>query len=381
VVKNDAINGVSTSLCPTNTFSTGAIDTCTPCDGGHSEVGSSSCVSTPPGQYWSGTADLPCPAGTFSESGALNLAGCLPCTEAGSYSSPGASFCLLPPAGSHAASNRSSTALCLPGSFSGIGQDSCTLCEIGKFSHLPGQDQCQFCDRKVAVLGSITKDVGTTSAEDCICPSKKYFDDSSGTCIDVPLGVNQTAIAMDRFTLVLESGWFRTSNASLDIRECSNKEQCNGGSDPQNSCSLGATGPYCQVCTDGFSSVGTESISCVPCNASGGDASSAQSHIMMIGFASLFFLLVVFFCCCCRGRKKSSDELAVAGLAMSEQLSRARSLSASMKEKALRAKSAVEKSKVPLKIMMSYFQITSGFSFNFGIKFPPVFSGWMSLMR
>ena len=112
--------------------------------------------------------------------------------------------------------------------------------------------------------------------ECCICPAnEKYFGDCSGTCIDVPLGVNQwgsnqTAIGMER-------GWFRTSNASLDIRECSNKEQCNGGSDPQKGCSLGAT-----VCTDGFlvSSVGTTSITCVPCNTSGGDASFAQSDWM-----------------------------------------------------------------------------------------------------
>jgi len=127
--------------------------------------------------------------------------------------------------------------------------------------------------------------------ECCMCPANtKYFGNCSGTCIDVPLGVNQwgsnqTAIGMER-------GWFRTSNASLDIRECSNKEQCNGGSDPQKGCSLGAT-----VCTDGFlvSSVGTTSITCVPCNTSGGDASFAQSHILIGWIANHPFQLILTF--------------------------------------------------------------------------------------
>ena len=38
--------------CEVNTFSVGAADNCTVCEGGHSEAGSSSCVDTPPGHYY-----------------------------------------------------------------------------------------------------------------------------------------------------------------------------------------------------------------------------------------------------------------------------------------------------------------------------------------
>ncbi|GMI50399.1 hypothetical protein ScalyP_jg12093, partial [Parmales sp. scaly parma] len=62
---------------------------------------------------------------------------------------------------------------------------------------------------------------------------------------------------MDLFSLVLQGGWFRTSNSSLDIRQCPLEEQCLGGDEPQKSCLEGSTGPYCQVCDDGFSGIGT----------------------------------------------------------------------------------------------------------------------------
>ena len=50
---------VNVTACLLNTFSTGADDNCADCEGGHSEPGSSSCIETPQGHFFDGSADLP----------------------------------------------------------------------------------------------------------------------------------------------------------------------------------------------------------------------------------------------------------------------------------------------------------------------------------
>jgi len=162
--------------CGANTFSTGANDDCAVCEGGHSEAGSSSCVNTPQGHYFdiSAGVDKPCPASTFNKDGATSLDGCTPCVDEGSYSNDGASFCLFSPAGFRPTSNRTGTTICPAGSVSSISQDNCTLCEIGKFSETAGSNECRFCSKEDAVVGSITKRAGSSSVDDCICPNSKY---------------------------------------------------------------------------------------------------------------------------------------------------------------------------------------------------------------
>ena len=44
---------------------------------------------------------------------------------------------------------------------------------------------------------------------------------------------------MNRFTLKLVPGWFRTANNSLDVRSYPDEEICLGGDDPLNSCEEG----------------------------------------------------------------------------------------------------------------------------------------------
>ncbi|CAN0107425.1 unnamed protein product, partial [Hapterophycus canaliculatus] len=44
-------------------------------------------------------------------------------------------------------------------------------------------------------------------------------------------------------TLVIEPGFFRSSTASTDIRECFHEEACVGGVVPSEYCATGYTGP------------------------------------------------------------------------------------------------------------------------------------------
>ena len=241
------------------------------------------------------------------------------------------------------------------------GASSCESCDVGKFtSKQAANEKCEFCTDEI--LGSVTKSVGTTSVDGCICPAKKFKDSESGHCVDIPPGVNETVLAMDLFSLVLQGGWFRTSSSSLDIRQCPLEEQCLGGDEPQKSCLEGSTGPYCQVCDDGFSGIGTTSITCVKCEESGG------SNYALMG-AILVVLLLTVYLCCFKSKKKKKG---------SRQRSSTLSEKAELAEK--KFEKLLKKIRVPLKILMAYFQISSSFSFNFGLKFPSMFTGLMAYL-
>ena len=130
--------------CESNTYSTGGVDFCSACVGGHSEPGQSSCVSTPPGNYWDGTADIGCPAGTFSSTGASSLEACEPCGE-GFYSITGSGYCSPCEAGTFTLPSQASCGVCAAGKISGLAAKQCTDCESGKFNNLVKQEACLIC--------------------------------------------------------------------------------------------------------------------------------------------------------------------------------------------------------------------------------------------
>ena len=155
--------------CPVDTFSVGASNTCTDCSGGHSNPGSSSCVSTPPGQYWSGTADVNCPAGTFSENGASSLVGCASCDGPGQFSPAGSSYCSVVGGGRVPANDRSSFSICPKNTFSTGAVNSCTPCQTG---HAPaGSVACIFTP-----VGYYFNEVDSS---DITCPAGKHSSGAS----------------------------------------------------------------------------------------------------------------------------------------------------------------------------------------------------------
>ena len=70
--------------------------------------------------------------------------------------------------------------------------------------------------------------------------------DGLPVCVKPPLG----AVAPSRGTtvdsLTLLKGYFRTSNESHDVRKCYHERACRGGSDADEYCTFGYTGP-CEV--------------------------------------------------------------------------------------------------------------------------------------
>ena len=126
-------NRTGFETCQKNTISIGASDQCTECDGGHSGVGASVCVDTPPGHFFDGTTDQPCVAGRFSANGASSETGCFECVN-GKYSSPGSAYCSTVEAGKRVTKVgglRVNVTACLANTFSTGANDTCSFCTGG----------------------------------------------------------------------------------------------------------------------------------------------------------------------------------------------------------------------------------------------------------
>ncbi|GMI31435.1 hypothetical protein TeGR_g2949 [Tetraparma gracilis] len=172
-------------------------------------------------------------------------------------------------------------------------------------------------------------------------------------------------------TLELEPGFWRTTSTSTAVLHCPSRGACVGGSDPSGYCAEGHTGAYCGVCLDGYSEVGTSltGMTCVECTGS----NKATVALGAVVLAVLLIAPCVYFWL---KRRKSEDVLeaamgdAKAALATKKQLEK--------KKKA--ADAFLNNVQTPFKILLSYAQIVSGFSFNFGIRFPKFFSSVMTAM-
>jgi len=264
--------------------------------------------------------------------------------------------------------NRTGVEICPAGSISGIGQDNCTLCEIGKFSEAAGSDECRFCNKEDAVVGSVTEEAGSKSVEDCVCPEKKYKrveDVDYPTCIDVPKGVSVEVSGMDRFTLVLEKGFYRVSESLLEILQCE-RDACAGGDvSGEEICEEGSGGKLCSVCESGYATVGIGPMkSCVACE---GDKTATLAVFGGGGILVLIFAVWKAW----KAYKGGVTELERGNEA------RERSLSAAKKaaKKVKKAKKTMSKIGPVVKIVMSYGQIISCFGSVFDVRFPPMFSG------
>ena len=229
--------------CPTNTFSVGASNTCTDCSGGHSGAGASSCVSTPPGQYWSGTADVNCPAGTFSESGASSLDGCAPCDGPGQFSPTGSSYCSVAGAGQVPTGKRTDSIPCPKNHFSTGAVNSCTPCTNG---HSP--------------VGSVA----------CIStPVGYYFNETDSSDLPCPAGRHSTGAASIEECQLCEDGFIAASPGSGFCSVCSAGTHSNTNNTECVDCGIGkmsgTAASTCELCENGKFTKAQGSSECTLC--------------------------------------------------------------------------------------------------------------------
>ncbi|GMI07165.1 hypothetical protein TrVE_jg8362 [Triparma verrucosa] len=125
---------------------------------------------------------------------------------------------------------------------------TCEPCEKVKWKAEAGVTSCSLCSSTLE--DSITKDFGSTSAKDCKCP-KGTYDDGKGKCEVVQDGMDDTAFGMCLENVTVDPGYWRVNSDSTDVRKCLVSEACTGGNST-NYCREGHTGPYCDLCVDGW---------------------------------------------------------------------------------------------------------------------------------
>jgi hypothetical protein len=269
-----------------------------------------------------------------------------------------------------------------PAGHTGVGT-LCEPCPVGTFKAAMGNVQCTGCNTVTSGSTTILNGTIAASNETCVCDAGYFMHSSDGEhelqyCAKIadvlkfPESVDADVDSVDIATLPLAPGFWRVSRDSIDIRQCFSPDACLGGPDPEVSCAEGHTGAYCGVCVDGYSEVGSSitGMRCVECT-------GRNTHTVVIGAVLLSILLLLpcfyFFY---KRRKYDEDEI----IDMQEDAAqRASNAHDKLADKKSRVESFVSNVQTPFKILLSYAQIVSGFSFNFSIRFPPVFSGIVSV--
>lgn len=141
--------------CPAGTFLQSGTRNCVSCpQGTFSGVGAAECTKCPTGTYstavgkTSATPCTSCPVGTASSAlGASTLATCLAC-QAGTFaSSPGSSACATCPSGFYSNASAAACSLCKPGEWSAAGAPRCLSCTAGSFNPNSGSSTCFACPK------------------------------------------------------------------------------------------------------------------------------------------------------------------------------------------------------------------------------------------
>ena len=235
--------------CPTNTFSTGATDSCLPCgNGAHCQPGSFTCVQTQPGQHYNATLqrDVNCSRGKYSSDGDR----CVSCGPGFISQNLKSSHCDVCQPGYHSNEEHTQCLPCAKGKFSGAAAPMCTLCEAGKYTDNEGQSFCKLCDDYME--RSTTNFEGAESGSSCFC-LEGFFDNGNNMCEVVMEGVSKRVKKATLERLPLEPGYWRTTNTSRVVMSCIVAEACVGNDGAGNYCRVGHGGPYCDVCNSGYS--------------------------------------------------------------------------------------------------------------------------------
>lgn len=129
---------------------------------------------------------------------------------------------------------------CPVGRSSTSGQASCAACEGGRYSDVEGSSTCAACEEQ-----------GATSLEGaagCLVCKEGYFRRDGLFCEECGNGANKGIACPDEGTtlqtVTVEEGWWRSSSSSGEFRQCPQAELCVGGTDGEDICEVGHTGPY-----------------------------------------------------------------------------------------------------------------------------------------
>ncbi|CAM9935287.1 unnamed protein product [Ectocarpus sp. 6 AP-2014] len=126
-------------------------------------------------------------------------------------------------------------------------------CEEGEFGTetlidkdlFGGADQCRF--------GRVCSRCASECDSELESAAELVDAETLPTCEEAPEGSRTTRRGATLATLEILPGFYRSSETSTDIRECFHKQACEGGSAVGTYCAEGYIGPYCAVCSAGYS--------------------------------------------------------------------------------------------------------------------------------
>jgi len=272
------------TLCAIGHFSGSGTSICTACGAGKAaeKPGAFECASCQAGRFSLTEAKLceRCPAGKSSTAGSQICSSC----SAGYYSaSKGSLQCIACAAGSYSSTTASvSCSSCAPGTAQGAtGQPSCIACSAGTYSESYGEPYCSSCP------GDSFSYEQASSCNWCL---KDYFF-SDGSCLLCPAGtICDVDGASTLGELLIQPGWWRISEESDRIRQCTHGSlACEGGlSFNAGYCTGGHEGILCAVCSDGYY-FNPEESECIFC-----DELPSAGQIWLSSPALILFSIIIF---------------------------------------------------------------------------------------
>ena len=232
------------------------------------------------------------------------------------------------------------------------------------------QSACTYCP-----ASSFTLMEGSTSETDCICEAGFYalWKSAGLECKDCPVGANCTVPGLTFEFLPLDEGYWRTSNATDDVRRCPGSlggsacVGCGGaGCEVANfsGCKPGITGPYCSRCetrSDDEDSVyfDVEEQDCLPCRESGSNV------------AAIVMAAVLLFCllgCAALAIKRHVSQQAKQG---EEEDALSHLVHAEEKWWKRHAKSIKRRLKIKVKVLFTFYQIATKVPSTYKVIYPP----------
>eukprot|EP00614_Pseudopedinella_elastica_P022796 CAMPEP_0172644010 /NCGR_PEP_ID=MMETSP1068-20121228/238987_1 /TAXON_ID=35684 /ORGANISM="Pseudopedinella elastica, Strain CCMP716" /LENGTH=1130 /DNA_ID=CAMNT_0013458191 /DNA_START=782 /DNA_END=4171 /DNA_ORIENTATION=- len=263
------------------------------------------------------------------------------------------------PAGSATAQDSSSGELCVtctPGKYTvTAGQQFCQNCGMESYSDSSGAITCKTCPDHSRRIFDITNEdsILGTSRDQCTC-KEGTVKNEDGVCLRCPslaTCLSGTTIP----TLDIERGAWRVSNTSMDVLECPIEVACPGGPGASTQCNEGYQGILCASCEQNYF-YHKDSNSCKVCGEPSIQSAAERVRASVV-LSILFFLLMISFGGFLVTRFAP-------GLVQGPALDKLNAFSGWLLK--LR-----KKSKMKLKCLMSFAQISANIAFNCSINFPP----------
>ncbi len=247
---------------------------------------------------------VPCLAGRYSTEQEAQV--CKTCLEG--YFTTGLTHCEICP--DFTTSNAGDSSCVCKDGFVTLDDGTCA-CGPGEFLNLNMADgTCQKCPENQYKEGtnlnttctrcddfmedSITNITGASSASSCMCEIGAYASSASDEtsidalreCLPCVDGMDCSEKGQSMDNLILEAGYWRANEETIDIRQCPKENLCLGGNHEE-ICPEYNGGPYCLVCSEGAG--GNWKSECQSCE-------DTQEAMTQAGIAFGIVVAVVLMC-------------------------------------------------------------------------------------